>query len=529
MRGPSPLIAARPRQASANLEQVRGFAEATPSGTLGAGGKTKSYLACYIRLEKSDGWCRHMANLQGYGTAAVGNMLNHYTRHGHDRDQTRYTYANQSIDPARTHMNYAIFERVDPAAFVQAFVKAADVPPRGGKKATNVISDWVITLPKNETKNGREGLEGREREFFKVAYDFLRRTVPEDLVVGAWVHMDENQPHMHFCFVPLVETPVMTNDKSRPLKNKDGSLKRDKKGTVRYARVPKVGEDGKPVVRTSFGQTKVYDREAMRRFHPALEKAMEEHFGFRVGIMLDEKQAAEKALSNVAQKDIDKARAAIAAPAEAAAARARAKEARAQMGAAAARAEVAESRAVLGGLQAEVEEKQALAAELSAEIKEKVAAREEIAAEISGLAGRIADAREELEQAREERDRARDEAARARDECEGLRRRLDGLRTAYEGLRRRVEDFVQAVGAHVTALGMAKEHTAFFSDAMAAFIRNPLVREAYELAKEWIDGGGCVELIDDAWERADGVVLMDEAGVLGDEVRAMEDDWGMEL
>ncbi len=113
-----------------NHELARGL-RSSRSGTLRAGGRTKSYLACYIRLEKSDGWCRHMANLQGYSTAAVGNMLNHYTRHGHDRDQTRYTYANQSIDPARTHMNYAIFEREDPRAFVQAFVKAADVPPRG--------------------------------------------------------------------------------------------------------------------------------------------------------------------------------------------------------------------------------------------------------------------------------------------------------------------------------------------------------------------------------------------------------------
>lgn len=475
-----------------------------------------------------------MANLQGYGTAAVGNMLNHYTRHGHDRDQTKYTYANQSIDPARTCMNYAIFEREDPAAFVQAFVKAADVPPRGGKKATNVISDWVITLPKNETKNGREGIEGREREFFQVAYDFLRETVPEDLVVGAWIHMDESQPHMHFCFVPFVEDVVMTNDKSRPLRNKDGSLKRDGKGTVRYARVPKVGEDGKPVVRTSFGQTKVYDREAMRRFHPALERVMEEHFGFRVGITLDERQQAEKALSNVEQKDIDRARAAIAAPAEAAAARARAKEARAQMGAAHARAEEAESRAVLGGLRAEVAEKQALAADLTREVKEKAAARDEIAAEISGLSGKLAEARAELGQAREdtaqavrERDRAVSEAARARDEAEGLRRQLDGLRTAYEGLRRRVDDFVQAVGAHVAALGMARERTAFFSDAIAAFIHNPLIKEAYELANRWVNEGGSIERINEAWEEADGVVLMDEAKVLGEEVHAIEDDWAI--
>ncbi len=256
-----------------------------------------------------------MANLQGYGTAAVGNMLNHYTRHGHDRDQTKYTYANQTIDPARTRLNYAIFEREDPGAFVRSMVDGADVKPKGGEKATNVLSDWVVTLPKNPA------LEGREREFFRVAYDFLRQTVPEDLVVGAWVHMDENQPHMHFAFCPRVRTAVMTNDKSRPLRDSKGQLKRDRKGTVRYARVQKVGEDGKPIFRTSFGQSKVFDRRAMKQFHPQLEKAMERHFGFEVGIMLTEEQQTEKALSNVDQKDIDRAREGIEGPARAEAAR----------------------------------------------------------------------------------------------------------------------------------------------------------------------------------------------------------------
>ena len=90
-----------------------------------------------------------MANLQGYGTNSVGNMLNHYTRHAGDPEQTKYRYANQDIDQTRTHLNYAIFARDDPAAFVQSKIDEVDVKPKGGDKATNVISDWVITLPKN--------------------------------------------------------------------------------------------------------------------------------------------------------------------------------------------------------------------------------------------------------------------------------------------------------------------------------------------------------------------------------------------
>ena len=47
-------------------------------------------------------------------------MLNHYTRHAGDPEQTKYRYANQDIDQTRTHLNYAIFARDDPAAFVQS-------------------------------------------------------------------------------------------------------------------------------------------------------------------------------------------------------------------------------------------------------------------------------------------------------------------------------------------------------------------------------------------------------------------------
>ena len=251
-----------------------------------------------------------MANLQGYGVDAVGNMLNHYTRHAGDPNQDKYRYANQDIDKSRTHLNYALAQRSDPQEFVRRQIERVDVKPKGGAKATNVISDWVITLPKNPA------LKGREKEFFEVAYEHLLEQVPKRLVVGAWVHMDENQPHMHFCFCPVAKTAVTVNDKAHPLKDAKGNVKRDKKGTVRYRRVQARDAEGKPVYRTSFAQTKVYTRDRMKKFHPSLEKAMERHFGFRVGIELDESQKAEKALSGVPQEALDVARAAIVEPAQ---------------------------------------------------------------------------------------------------------------------------------------------------------------------------------------------------------------------
>lgn len=237
-----------------------------------------------------------MANLSGYDKSSFGHMLNHYTRHAGDPDQSKYAYRNQAIDKSRTHLNYAIgLKRGDPWAFIAKAIEGVDVKPRGGSKATNVLSDWVVTLPKNEL------LTGREREFFELTYRHLAVIVGEENIVGAYVHLDETQPHMHFAFVPIVASPVMTNDKSRPLKNRDGSLKRDRKGTVRYERVQVIGDDGKPLFRRSFGQSKMFDKAALKEFHPQLEEALSRHFGFKVGIELED--VGEKQLSNLEQSD----------------------------------------------------------------------------------------------------------------------------------------------------------------------------------------------------------------------------------
>ena len=337
-----------------------------------------------------------MANLQGYGTNSVGNMLNHYTRHAGDPEQTKYRYANQDIDQTRTHLNYAIFARDDPAAFVQSKIDGVDVKPKGGDKATNVISDWVITLPKNPA------LIGREREFFQTAYDHMLKTVPEKLIVGAWVHMDENQPHMHFCFCPVVHTAVMTNDKSRPLLDAQGQVKRDKKGTPRYERVQVRDAAGKPVYRSSFGQTKVYTRARMKKFHPDLEKAMEGHFGFKVGIELEDK--GEKLLSDLKQPDYIAAKETMS---------------RQQSKIRLLEAKEVETRGKLGALTDEVEKKRSQSADIDLEIGVKT--------------GELDDLQDEVEQ------KILDLAA-AKAECEAVSQRLESLRQRERDVAGDVEE-----------------------------------------------------------------------------------------
>lgn len=229
-----------------------------------------------------------MANLQGYRGGAVGSMLNHWTRHYGDPDQEEYRYNNQRIDKSRTHLNYSLFERADPVGFIRTRVAEADAVPR---RTANVVSDWVITLPRNDR------LAGREKEFFQAAFDFIKSYVGEENVVGFWVHRDETSDHAHCAFVPLCEQASTTNDKSQPLLNKDGSPKVDSKGTPMYKRVPKLDEHGNPVVKKTVAQSKLFDRRTMKEFHPRLSAFMEERFGFDVGVELEDE--GDKILSKL--------------------------------------------------------------------------------------------------------------------------------------------------------------------------------------------------------------------------------------
>lgn len=233
-------------------------------------------------------------HLATYSKGDAGRMLAHYDRSIGERDH---------ID--RDGIVYNLAPEFEGG--VQARFRTLCAGLEIGAK-TKPLADWVITKP--------EGYHGDTREFFRAVYGFMAEKVGEDRIVCAYVHLDEPgaEPHMHFAFVPVVETEVMTNDKSQPLRwtkkdeeknaaHKAGEEKRDSKGTVRYKRVPLLGEDGKPVVRRTATASKLFTKADMAEIHPAIEKHLCAVLGVeRVGMQLDEKdreQKAKKTLSNL--------------------------------------------------------------------------------------------------------------------------------------------------------------------------------------------------------------------------------------
>lgn len=134
-----------------------------------------------------------MAHLEKFKATQVTAICKHDSRQQGDGVE----HSNESIENERTHLNYNLASEQQSLS-ATAFLKERLSECRVLKRAdVNVMCSWAVTLPKD--------FEGDERKFFKESYDFLCKRYGEENVVSAWVHMDENQPHLHFKFIPVTQ------------------------------------------------------------------------------------------------------------------------------------------------------------------------------------------------------------------------------------------------------------------------------------------------------------------------------------
>lgn len=181
-----------------------------------------------------------MAHIEKYQASALGNMLGHYQR----RAELEHGYRRDNIDPARTGENYNLCERENPLGFVDERIAALDLKRAPRKDAVRMI-DTVVTLP--------GAYDGDPREFFAAVKAELDSTFGADNCVGAWVHMDETTPHMHYASVPVTD---------------DGRL------------------SAKSLLNRTF----------MKRFHEKLEKGVSQRLGIeRAGLTLTEEERGGRA------------------------------------------------------------------------------------------------------------------------------------------------------------------------------------------------------------------------------------------
>ena len=114
-----------------------------------------------------------------------------------ERKKEQYK-SNPDIDAERTADNYHLVQPQHKYyAEVMARVEAAKCRTR--KDSVLIVETLITASPEFMSALS----VNEQHEYFERALRFIKEEVGEDNVFAATVHMDERNPHMHICFVPI--------------------------------------------------------------------------------------------------------------------------------------------------------------------------------------------------------------------------------------------------------------------------------------------------------------------------------------
>ncbi len=120
-------------------------------------------------------------------------------------------YSNDNIDKERSYLNYSI--KQPRHSYEKEFDKIREEFNLKGqiKTVSNIACEYVITSNKQffETIGEKE-----TKRYFETAYQFVTeyKNLGEQYIMSAKVHMDEETPHMHLIFLPVVHTKNKKGD-----------------------------------------------------------------------------------------------------------------------------------------------------------------------------------------------------------------------------------------------------------------------------------------------------------------------------
>lgn len=124
----------------------------------------------------------------------VSKLNNH-----HERLKQEYK-SNPDIDPARSRLNYHIVK--PKKRFRKQILERIAQAGARRRKDSVVMQDCLVTAtPEWMAQRTPE----EQRAYFEYAYAFFEEHFGKENIVTAVVHMDEGNPHMHLCFVPITK------------------------------------------------------------------------------------------------------------------------------------------------------------------------------------------------------------------------------------------------------------------------------------------------------------------------------------
>ena len=114
-------------------------------------------------------------------------------------------YSNKNIDSTKSYLNYSLkdckftyekeFEKLRKECNLKGQVKVV----------SNIACEYIITSDKEFFESIGEQ---ETKRYFETAYQFVceYKNLGEQYILSAKVHMDEETPHMHLVFIPVVHT-----------------------------------------------------------------------------------------------------------------------------------------------------------------------------------------------------------------------------------------------------------------------------------------------------------------------------------
>lgn len=114
-------------------------------------------------------------------------------------------YSNKNIDTSKSHLNYSIKEPT--YSYEKEFDKIKEKYNLKGqiKTVSNIVCEYIITSDKKFFESIREK---ETKRYFETAYKFVceYKNLGEQYILSAKVHLDEETPHLHLAFIPVVHT-----------------------------------------------------------------------------------------------------------------------------------------------------------------------------------------------------------------------------------------------------------------------------------------------------------------------------------
>lgn len=120
-------------------------------------------------------------------------------------ERKNINYSNKNIDSEKTHLNYHI--KQPSFSYEKEFERANSEYNLKGqiKEVSNIVCEYIITSSKDFFDNIGQA---ETKRYFETAHKFVSsyKNLGEQYILSSVVHLDEETPHMHLVFIPVVHT-----------------------------------------------------------------------------------------------------------------------------------------------------------------------------------------------------------------------------------------------------------------------------------------------------------------------------------